>query len=207
MQSKRTWENLSPETSEKWTSLNLGFYNAPSLHFVDRIRDPLGVQTSTLHLYNTTCDSKLSPASPLWSSGLCLKGGLLTGSSHIPMTRGVGTVSARHPDVTALPADYRPTKHSAALTSSLQHLDGERLPIQLRKLPGNELPLRQCLTSVLFSLKYLRPSKCGCGALKKCVYIYIYSYIYIWQCPQQPDPFLGKNRPPPPPPPNKNREQ
>ena len=33
----------------------------------------------------------------------------------------------------------------SALTGSLQHLDGDRLRIQLRKLPVNKLPIRQCL--------------------------------------------------------------
>ena len=39
--------------------------------------------------------------------------------------RDVGTsVNARHPDVTALLVNFH-TKHNAALTGSLQHLDGE----------------------------------------------------------------------------------
>ena len=62
------------------------------------------------------------------------------------MTRDVGTsVSARHPDVTALFAEF-PTNTVTALTGSLQNLDGERLRIQLRKLPVSKLPVRACLT-------------------------------------------------------------
>ena len=42
------------------------------------------------------------------------------------------STSARHPDVTALFAEF-PTKHSAALKGSLQHSDGERLCIRWQK--------------------------------------------------------------------------
>ena len=63
------------------------------------------------------------------------------------MTGDVGTsVSDRHPDVTAL--STLPQNTVPALTGGLQHLDGERLRIQLRKLPVNKLPVRQCLTLV-----------------------------------------------------------
>ena len=45
------------------------------------------------------------------------------------MTRDVGTsVTARHPD-------------TAALTGRLQRLDGERLHVQMQKLPLNKLPI------------------------------------------------------------------
>ena len=64
--------------------------------------------------------------------GLSLKSGLLTGGFRNWVTGDDGTsVSARHPDVTNLFANF-PTRHSAALTGSLQHVDGERLRIQLR---------------------------------------------------------------------------
>ena len=55
------------------------------------------------------------------------------------MTRDVGiSVSARHLDVTALSADF-PQNTVLALMGSLQHLDGERLRIQLQKLPVKKL--------------------------------------------------------------------
>ena len=56
--------------------------------------------------------------------------------------------SARHPDVTALSADFS-RKHNATLTCILQHMDGERLRIPLRKLPVNTLPVRQFLNELL----------------------------------------------------------
>ena len=43
------------------------------------------------------------------------------------------SVNTRHADVTALVVDV-PTKCNAALPTSLQHFDGERLRIHLRKL-------------------------------------------------------------------------
>ena len=60
-------------------------------------------------------------------------------------------VNARHPDhldqMRPLFLPIFPSNTGPALTGSLQHLDGERLRIQLRKLPVNKLPIGECLKS------------------------------------------------------------